>query len=286
MSIGADYWRLYGWQDEDSFVQDMAGFMPSLAVGSWGLTQQDMARQAYENPWSMPGTVASGVTLAGKVLGLDPVQQQVAADDSVRYVTRNPEGKGMAQLIIPGVYQVAIQAVSGGQQVVNVIGVRNSGGSALGAAQAVLKAWKVTAGPLARHPSQYQMTGVHAMSLASENGDIADVADSTSGGITATSLATNGSCALVKWNGGTRSGTSRGRMYHGPLTEDQVQTDGRRIATGEQTALTTAYANFMASLNADGYPLVVISRKAQTATTVTSHLVETIIASQRRRIRG
>lgn len=197
------------------------------------------------------------------------------------------QGTSMPQLIIPGVFLVSINSTSGGQDVVNVVGVRNSGGTAQGAADAVAAAWKVTAGPLAALASGIQFTGTRAMDLSSADGAIADApSTNTLGGAGAGALATNAACALVKWNGGTRSASSRGRLYFGPLNEANVNSDGRTIAAASVTLITTAFNNFRASLSNANYPLVVVSRLHASAQTVTSSSVESVIATQRRRIRG
>lgn len=124
------------------------------------------------------------------------------------------------------------------------------------------------------------------MDIGDPNGAIASVPDTTAGAVTTGSLATNASCALVKWNGATRSKSSRGRLYHGPLTEAMINTDGRTLATATATAIQTAYNNFRDSLNDSGYALVVLSRKLSQAFDVSSSSVESVIATQRRRIRS
>lgn len=195
-------------------------------------------------------------------------------------------GSNMAALIVPDCFLVSINQTSGGQQVTSVVGVKNAGGTAGGAAAAVLAAYKVANGPLVQKSSVVAMTDVRAMDLSSPNGAIATVTDTGTGGRSSgINLATNAACALIKWNGGTRSGSSRGRLYHGPLQEDQINTDGRTLAASHATLLQTAYGLFRTSLDGAGYPLVVISRKNSSATVVSSHAVQTIIATQRRRVR-
>lgn len=192
----------------------------------------------------------------------------------------------MAQLIVPNCFQVAIMGKAGGSDVVNVIGVQNGAGTAAGAAAAVLAAWKVGNGPLARLSSLYTMSQVVATDIRTSNGAISVLADSTAGGVATTNaFATAGACALVKWNGGTRSRSSRGRLYLGPIMETDINADGRTVASASNTTLTSAITNFRNSLNSAGYPLVVISRVLSQSFPVTSHVVENTIATQRRRIR-
>lgn len=193
----------------------------------------------------------------------------------------------MAQLIIPGCFQVAIMGKAGGSDVVNVIGVQNGGGNAADAAAAVRTAWKVTAGPLAQLSSLYTLSQFVAVDIGSSNGSIATVSDTTAGGIVSgNSFATAGACALIKWNGGTRSRSARGRMYFGPIMETNINPDGRTLATAFVTAFTTAMTNFRASLSSSGYPLVVLSRTLSESFPVTTNAAESTIATQRRRIRS
>lgn len=191
----------------------------------------------------------------------------------------------MAQLIIPDCFQVAILASSSGQVVCNVVGVQNASGTAAGAAAAVQTAWKIASGPLANVSLTYQLSSFRAVDIGDPNGDIAVISDSTAGSATG-SLSTNAACALVKWNGGNRSRSSRGRLYFGPLTEGQINTDGRTVSGGFQTSLAGAFTNFRTSLAGSGYPLVVLSRSLSQSFAITQHAVESVIATQRRRIRN
>jgi hypothetical protein len=193
----------------------------------------------------------------------------------------------MSQLIIPGCFQVAIMGKAGGSDVINVIGVQNSNADAQSACTAVRTAWKVATGPLTRLSNLYSLAQFVAVDLGSSNGAISVIADTTTGSVSTTnSFATAGACALVKWNGGTRSRSSRGRMYLGPIMESDLNPDGRTLGAGNITNFTTAITAFRNSLNASGFPLVVLSRTLSTAFPVTSHAVEATIATQRRRIRS
>lgn len=193
----------------------------------------------------------------------------------------------MAGLVVPGCFQGVVHATTGGQDVINVVGLQNGSGTAAGAAAALQTAWKVTSGPMSVLSSLYQLIEFKAMDISSLNGALAQVADTGTGAQTgAPSLATAGACALVKWNGGTRSASSRGRMYFGPIREGNINPDGRTLVSADQTAIGTAFNNFRASLSASGYQLVVLSRKLSQAFPVTSSTVESQIATQRRRIRA
>jgi hypothetical protein len=198
----------------------------------------------------------------------------------------NVEDNAMTQLVIPNCFQVTIQMTAGGHAVENVVGVQNAGGTAAGAAAAVLAAWKVASGPLSQLSSLVAMVGVRAVDIGSTNGAIVFVADTTLGGKTTTNaLATRGACALLQWNGGTRSRSSRGRLYYGPIMEQDIQNDGATLVVLNQGNFSTAFSNFRTSLSGGGYPLVVLSRTLSTAFAVSAHAVESTIATQRRRIR-
>lgn len=192
----------------------------------------------------------------------------------------------MATLIIPNAYQVSIEGVVSTKSVFNVIGVTNAAGTAAGAAAAVKAAWEGAGGPLLGMSSLYRMVNYRAVDLSSALGDIADVTSTTTGGVTAANgLATSGSAALVQWNGGQRSRSTRGRLYNGPMMDTQIDPDGRTIASATRTAIEGRFTAFRTALANAGYPLAVLSRTTLQAYPVTSHTVEPIIATQRRRIR-
>lgn len=134
-------------------------------------------------------------------------------------------------------------------------------------------------------PSQYTLPSVKVWDLSSLDGAIAEATGANAGTNVGTTLATNAACALVKWNGATRSGSSRGRIYHGPLTEAMVNSDGRTLASASQTSIKNAWQQVVDGLVTDGMPMCIISRKRLDATNVSSVAVESVIATQRRRIR-
>lgn len=236
-----------------------------------------------------PGGVGAAAYLTKK--GYDGTTAQPFMQtllDSIGSALQQDSGQEapMPGLVIPDAFQVAINGVCSGQEVVNVVGVENPAGDAAGAAAAVRTAWKAASGPLTLMPPIYSLVSFRAMDLSSLTGDIAEVADVSPGTGGTSVLATMGACALVKWNGGTRSRSSRGRMYFGPLTETNVNADGRTLASAYVTALTTAMNAFRTSLNSSGYPLVVLSRTLSQSFPVTSLSVENVLATQRRRIRN
>lgn len=275
----------YSFENYDQFHDALAPAFPSyLPAGNLG-TNDLFTASAWENPYVGFGLAARlYFTKAGYAEPARSAYDQ-AVQTCMSSAYQNEQESAVAQLIIPGCFQVVIQAQSGGQAVDHVIGVQNAGGTALGAANAVLAAWKTSQGPLTQVPSLLTMVGVTATDIGSSNGDIEFVADATAGGILG-AIATNAACALVQWNGGTRSRSSRGRLYHGPLAESAINNDGRTLGGGFMNGMNTAYTNFRTSLASSGYPLVVLSRKLLQPFPVTAHSIEATIATQRRRIRG
>ena len=169
----------------------------------------------------------------------------------------------------------------------HVVGVQNGGGDAAGAGVAVRNAWKSTNGPLSQLSNLYVLSQFVTTDIGSSNGAINVLTDTTAGTQAATnSFATAGACALIKWNGGTRSRSARGRLYYGPIREIDINADGRTLTSAQQGFFNTAFNNFRSSLSGAGYPLVVLSRKLSQSFPVTSSAVETTIATQRRRIRS
>lgn len=187
-------------------------------------------------------------------------------------------------LVVPQAWLVAIKGQSSGQDIVNVIGCEAPFMSAVQVAEAVALSWQDAAGPLSQHPTTYTMTEVTAMDISSPSGEVYSRASQGAGGL-AGSLATNGSCALIKYSTGSRSKSQKGRMYHGPLTEAQVNADGRTLATA--LTLKAAYQNFWTSLEGRGVNWGIVSRKYQEINIINRANITTspVIATQRRRIR-
>jgi len=282
----SDFWNRYGYTSADEFADDVGPYMPSLRYLGLGFDSRQSALLAYELPFTPAGNVALAIVTAQRLFGGTDFQRTLAGQEAGNYVNSDP-GVNVPALVVPATFLVSINMQSGGQEVVNVVGVRNASGTAQGAADAVQTAWKVATGPLANLWSSVSYLKTRAMDLSSVNGAIAEAAATGVGGVaSATGLATNAACALVKWNGSTRSASTRGRLYYGPLRETELNADGRTLTSTAQTAITLAFTNFRNSLSTSGYPLVVVSRKNSEAHTVTGHAVESVIATQRRRVRG
>lgn len=188
-------------------------------------------------------------------------------------------------IVIPNCYIVAIEMESGGQDVVNVIGIRANFSNAQEVAESVKDAWEASGGPLGARPTQVTMKGYRVTDISSPVGPVVFLGSSKPGGKTG-QLATNGSCALISYSGGTRSRSSSGRMYHGPVLENDIQPDGRTMSTLARDSLSAVYQLFNANLTTSSMEWVVISRKLQQAFPVKVPQCQAIIATQRRRIRG
>ena len=282
---GPAFWAAtYGIDSYEEFFSRVEPWLPDSVGYLVHLKDDQVAHIAYEDPLSGFGGYLSTVLGIAEVVDPQSPAPKNAALRGLAGLAQSGDGL-MAPLVIPNVYRVAIEALSGGQSVVNVVGVKgSSSGQATAAANAVKAAWEAAGGPAGVLQNTYAVQNYRSMDLSSVDGGIANVGSTKVGG-GASALATNGACALVKWNGGTRSGSSRGRLYFGPLSESQINSDGRTVAASSLTTITTAFTAFRDSLSGAGFPLHVISRTRAEAFAVTSIAVESVLASQRRRIR-
>lgn len=288
-----DFWtENYGITTYDQWLSEGGKYVPQVTFHGLGWSKEQTQLFAFEHPYSSLGSMAEQVFIVRGLYGDDPAKLKAVAAAGGNYwqqlLTAGAsfiQGGTVPQLIVPDTALVSIEMSSGGQPVVNVVGVDLNGGTVLNATTAVKTAWEMALGPLTKLTSATTMVNYHGMDLSSSTGAIVDVASATAGGGGAGAKATNAACALVKWNGGTRSKSSRGRLYFGPLQESDVNTDGRTILATPLGLISNAFNNFKSSLNTAGFPLVVVSRKLSEATPVVSLTVETVIATQRRRIR-
>lgn len=115
-------------------------------------------------------------------------------------------------------------------------------------------------------------TGPSAEFTGSEAGGAAG-----SGGVSNTAY-------LVRKNSGLGGREGRGRMYLPGVTEVDVGSDGLvdPILLG---ALQTDVTNFGAGLTLGGFPMVILHNSATTPTPVTTLVVQSRVATQRRRLR-
>lgn len=285
---GPEFWdEQFGIASFDEFRPLADKYLAGFGTFGIQLPNEVLAQLAYNAPYSAIGVYLGGRIAASGYVGSDSEQSTSTVVQSLQpfAVGQLLEETAMTSLVIPNCFQVSIEMLCGGHDIVNVIGVRNSSGTAAGAAAAVKTAWEISAGPLANLLNSVTVRNYHAVDLSSSTGTIADLASTAAGGVSSGSLATRGACALVKWNGSTRSRSTRGRLYYGPLLEAAINSDGATLVSGTRTSYNTMFTTFRNSLNSSGYPLVVLSRTLSQSFDVTQHDVESTIATQRRRIR-
>lgn len=287
--------ELNSWWTTNYGIPDRAAFNDAThalwdaayPVDPFGALEDSSQQLAAVAPFGAFGSMASIYLTLHPYVGSDQTTGATAGiNAAIRGVQGTQSEDSMTQLIIPNCFQVTIQQIAGGHVVDNVVGVQNASGTAAGAAAAVQTAWKVSGGPLSKMSSLVALTGFRAVDISSANGAISQITDTTAGGVTTgNALSTRASSALIAWNGGTRSRSSRGRLYFGPLMEANIDVDGANLVTGGATSINGAFTAFRSSLSGGGYPLVVLSRKLSQAFTVNTNACEQIIATQRRRIR-
>jgi len=284
---GPAFWLAnFGFTSYAEFKAQAKQFVPDLLpFGDFGIDDQWLS-SAYAAPWSGAGlAIQSGFALEGysgvaKTSGT-AVQQLLNQGAAI-----NQGDTSMGTLVIADCFQVSLQAEVAGHVVENVIGLKNASGSAADAAAAVKTAWEQSGGPLELLRTDVVMTNYHAVDIGSPTGAIADLASTTAGSSASGALSTRASCALVAWNGSSRSRSTRGRMYIGPLNGNNLQGDGATLNTTFASDLSDAVQAMRDSLTFLGYPLQVLSRTLSIATPVTAHAVEATCATQRRRLRS
>lgn len=190
-------------------------------------------------------------------------------------------------LVIPYCALISIRMQASGQDVVNVIGVNHAQyGSSLSAILLTVKtAWEASGGPLSKHTSALSMIAYHGMMLDSADGEVGELTSTAVGGVGSQALATMASCALLTYGAPVRARSQHGRMYHGPLVETEINTDGRTIATATKTGLESAYNQFRTTLATNNLPWVILSRKNSSNALVGTVACQSTIATQRRRLR-
>lgn len=285
--LGPEYWAdIFGITSKAEFD---AAATPILDAGlpHIGFVDNLALETAYYSPSSVAGAyITAGLVAAGFHESSPSGPATVVVNSLWPIVSNNnAQEAAVAALVIPNCFQVSIQMSAGSHAVENVIGVENASGTSAAAAAAVKAAWEVASGPLANMSNLISMVNYHAVDIGSTGGTITDLASSATGGLSTATLSTRAACALIKWNGSNRSRSTRGRLYFGPIREADIDPDGATVSSAIRTTFSTAFTNFRTSLSSAGYPLVVLSRKTSTATVVTQHAVETLVATQRRRIR-
>lgn len=282
---GPAFWQSnYGYATFEDFYADAEPLLDGIGIGIFRPPTESLARAAWYAPGGGIGVYVAGRLVDAPADGV-PMKNDGRSLAELRALQTQQENT-VPTLIIPNAFQVSIQAEASGQPVVNVLGVTSASGTAAGAAAAVKAAWEGAGRPLGALTPLLAVRNYRAVDLSSPFGDIADLASTATGGSAiAGNLATMAASALVQWNGASRSRSTRGRMYLGPLLEGQVNADGRTLATATVTGMNTAIANLISSLASAGYPLAVLSRKNSQAYPVVGGAVSPIIATQRRRLR-
>jgi len=286
-ALGPQYWsQRWGFDTFAEFKAGTARFISSpLPFGNFGANEAAL-ELAYLSP-----LIGIGPYLVGRLISSGYTDDASSSGLSVSQELLNialliEQETSVGTLIIPNCFQVTMQAQVAGHVVENVIGLLNGGGSSSGAAAAVKTAWEQSGGPLELLRTDVAMVNYHAVDIGSSTGGITDLASTTAGSSTSGALSTRASCALVKWNGSSRSRSTRGRMYIGPLTDNNLQSDGGTLNATFASDLSDAVQAFRDSLTFLGYPLQVLSRTLNEATPVSAHAIEAVCATQRRRLRG
>lgn len=287
--------------DYEGFKEALVGLVPDqVQLGSVSLTREQLVDLAWANPASGAGLAGRLFYQGGAVQGTTQAQAASLAQAQLDNLVRGGAypvgangigmdltlGVGMAPIVVPNCYAGTVKARFGGQPVLNTFHfTAGSAGQEQPICTALQGAWKVATGPLTRFGSAYVLEEFEVIDLSTATGGIWVIADTTAGARASTSVAGRQTSALITYNGQTRSRSSRGRTYLGPLYEDDIAANGASLETTSVTAVgnaMTAFRNYMSSLS---FPMVVLSRKLLTAYPITLQRVEPIIATQRRRLR-
>lgn len=193
----------------------------------------------------------------------------------------------MPTLVIPNALQLVVSSTCSGQPVLNVMHFENTSGSTRNLATdlaAIKTFWEKANGPIKIRNTNSTMVGYKLTDISSTTGQVTELGSATAGGV-ASALSTMASCALVRLSGGTRDRSGSGRLYHGPLMEIQITTDGRTLETAAATTITTAYNTFKNDMATIDLAWGVASRQDSEINQITAINVSSIIATQRRRLR-
>lgn len=195
----------------------------------------------------------------------------------------------MPTLVIPEHFQVGIEMVAFGRTIMNVVGFKDvAGGSALDTTTALLavkESWEMEDGPLKIKGNWVSMVGYHLTDLDTADGATAFLGSGAIGGLTGNEIGVISSCAVVKLSGASRDRSKNGRLFHGPIHENAINSDGRTISSGYLDSIQFAYDQFKINMNASAYPWSVLSRKHSTGALVASTGCSPILGTQKRRLR-
>jgi len=195
----------------------------------------------------------------------------------------------MTTLVVQNAVEVTVQMIHGGRTVDNVlhfeVPTSFSPADLATLTNAVKTNWESVTGPMSVHHTGTAVVQYKAVDLRSTTGQIYLLASTKTGAVTGNG-AVMSACALVTVGGGTRNRTGNGRVYHGPLGISQVNVDGRSLVAATQTGITAAYNDFLSKMNAATFPWRVCSRKNRLLYPITNVATQTVLATQRRRMRS
>lgn len=192
----------------------------------------------------------------------------------------------MATLVIPFHSQVGVEMVVSGQTVMNVLGFREPilGADPAAVLAAVKTAWEAADGPLKIKSNVVSMVGYHYTNLNNADGATAYLGSGAVGG-RAGNMGIISGCGVVKLSGASRNRTKNGRLFHGPIMEDDINSDGRTITSAELDRIQAAYTSFRVTMAAADFHWAVLSRKASIGTDIVASSASPIVGTQRRRLR-
>ncbi len=193
----------------------------------------------------------------------------------------------MPTLVIPAAIKVEILGTIAGRQCANVLGALNSGGAGATSAQllelatAVQTVWKASFLPLLSDAYSYREVRCTSLNTA------------TSPQVTVTSPGNGGKSnagspqisQLVKLISEVRSRSSRGRIFLPPPGDGDVNSSGILLAQ-QVIDLTSAMNSLRSSMATAGGPQAILSRADNIGYSVSAFVVDSKVATQRRRLRG
>jgi len=169
------------------------------------------------------------------------------------------------------------------RQIMWTFGMTDLGSGDIGVGSAFYN-WLKSAGTGSFHDELSNQYEVNEYDIQSD-ANILTIPVLTAGTLTSSDLEPPSVCALIKKNTGFRGRHNRGRMYWpGVLAESHVDNAGG-ITSARVTSLQTCADHLLTALAADGVQMSILDGTGN-AVPVTSLTAESIVASQRRRIRN
>jgi hypothetical protein len=161
-------------------------------------------------------------------------------------------------------------------------GVDNNGASATAVATAVSAAI-TSSSLLANLSDSVTISTIHVKLGPNATGAFVDLANAQTGGDNGATISPNVTLLVKKTTTlGGREGS--GRMYWPGLGEGQVDEAGN-IDGSTLSALQTKFSDFSSDMTTAGYPLFLLHNSATAPTGITGLQVQSVAATQRRRLR-